>query len=126
MLTHFGHILWLLCHTRDDLITEPVAPLDTSEKYARVAVRPDEESQSGDWRTPKGLPSDLPRRTVSRSDAKGIIVGVHAANREPSNQSFEVDREATVCLANRRFFLIFCAIGLSNKKELARSTSGLC
>jgi hypothetical protein len=28
-----------------------------------------------------------------------------SANREPSNQSFDVDREATVCLANRRFFL---------------------
>jgi hypothetical protein len=27
------------------------------------------------------------------------------ANREPSDQSFEIDREATVCLANRRFFL---------------------
>jgi hypothetical protein len=27
------------------------------------------------------------------------------ANREPSNQSFEVDREATVCSTNRRFFL---------------------
>jgi hypothetical protein len=25
------------------------------------------------------------------------------ANREPSNQSFEVDREATVCFASRRF-----------------------
>jgi len=27
------------------------------------------------------------------------------ASREPSNQSFEVDREATVCSASRRFFL---------------------
>jgi hypothetical protein len=27
------------------------------------------------------------------------------ANREPSNQSFEIDREATVCTASRRFFL---------------------
>jgi hypothetical protein len=26
------------------------------------------------------------------------------ANREPSNQSFELDREATVCSASRRFF----------------------
>jgi len=26
------------------------------------------------------------------------------ANREPSNQSFETDREATVCTASRRFF----------------------
>jgi hypothetical protein len=26
------------------------------------------------------------------------------ANREPSNQSFEVDREATVCFASRRLF----------------------
>jgi hypothetical protein len=36
-----------------------------------ITMRPDEESRFGDWRTPKGLPSDLPRRTVSRSDAKG-------------------------------------------------------
>jgi integration host factor subunit beta len=27
-------------------------------------------------------------------------------NREPSNQSFEIDREATVCFASRRFFLL--------------------
>jgi hypothetical protein len=27
------------------------------------------------------------------------------ANREPSNQNFEIDREATVCLASRRFFM---------------------
>jgi len=26
------------------------------------------------------------------------------ANHEPSNQSFEIDREATVCTASRRFF----------------------
>jgi hypothetical protein len=91
MITHFGHLLWLLCHTRDDLFTELVAQLDTSEKYARVTVRPDEESQSGDWRTSKGLPSDLPPTMIPLA----------------SNQSFEVDREATVCLANRRFFLIF-------------------
>jgi len=37
------------------------------------------------------------------------------ANREPSNQSFEIDREATVCTAGRRFFLIISfAIGLRN------------
>src|SRR6516164_70995 len=49
--------------------------------------------------------------TVSRSDAKGIIVGVHdrycrsfiGASPEAS---FEVDREATVCTASRRFLLV--------------------
>jgi hypothetical protein len=32
------------------------------------------------------------------------LLAFMGANREPSNQSFEVDREATVCSANRRFF----------------------
>ena len=35
----------------------------------------------GYWRKPKGLPPYLPRKRISRSDAKGIIVGVH--DRQP-------------------------------------------
>jgi hypothetical protein len=31
------------------------------------------------------------------------LLACMTANREPSNQSFEVDREATVCFASRRF-----------------------
>jgi hypothetical protein len=38
------------------------------------------------------------------------------ASREPSNQSFEFDREATVCFASRRFFLmVSCAIDLRKR-----------
>jgi hypothetical protein len=40
------------------------------------------------------------------------------ANREPSNQSFETDREATVCTANRRF-LLFCGVSLYRKAKLS-------
>jgi hypothetical protein len=36
------------------------------------------------------------------------------ANREPSNQSFETDREATVCTASRRF-LPFCGVSFHRK-----------
>src|SRR5215831_1148472 len=42
------------------------------------------------------------------------------ASREPSNQSFEVDREATVCFASRRFFLLVsCAI--DHRKSILRT-----
>jgi hypothetical protein len=40
------------------------------------------------------------------------------ANREPSNQSFEIDREATVCTASRRF-LPFCPRRLDQHKRRA-------
>jgi hypothetical protein len=36
------------------------------------------------------------------------------ANREPSNQSFETDGEATVCTASRRF-LPFCSFSFHRK-----------
>ena len=42
-----------------------------------------------------------------------------SANREPSNQSFEVDREATVCLANRRFLFDNFFVRLS-QQQLSR------
>jgi hypothetical protein len=38
---------------------------------------------------------------------RGSLLAFMSANREPSNQGFEVDREATVCFANRRFLLIW-------------------
>jgi hypothetical protein len=64
--------LWPDCNARRFY---PLATMRTSghfrEMVTTIAVRPDEESRFGDWRTPKGLPSDLPRRTASRSDAKG-------------------------------------------------------
>jgi len=46
------------------------------------------------------------------------------ASREPSNQSFEFDREATVCFASRRFFLmVSCAIDL--RKSIFRTPAVL-
>jgi hypothetical protein len=38
---------------------------------------------------------------------RGSLLACMTANHEPSNQSFEIDREATVCTASRRF-LPFC------------------
>jgi hypothetical protein len=88
-----------------------------------IALRPEDSARLADWRNPKGLPSDLPRKTVSRWDAKGIIVGVSAcmtASREQSNQSFEIDRGATVCLANRRFFFNNLFVRLSKQLRSRR------
>jgi hypothetical protein len=42
---------------------------------------PMKKSWFGDWRTPKGLPTASAPGNGSRSDAKGIIVGVH--DRQP-------------------------------------------
>jgi hypothetical protein len=59
------------------------------------------------WRTPKSLPFPhwLPE-TDKQIGRQGTFM---TANREPSNQSFEIDREATVCSASRRFLLFFRA-----------------
>jgi hypothetical protein len=47
----------------------------------------------------KAFPPDLPRRTGKQIGRQGeSLLACMTANREPSNQSFEVDREATVCL----------------------------
>jgi hypothetical protein len=55
-----------------------------------------------DWRTSNGLPSASdPETEADRTPRESCMT----ANREPSNQSFEVDREATVCTASRRFFI---------------------
>ena len=40
-------VLWLRCHAKSDLSAEPLLALDSSEKWSRIATRPDEESQSG-------------------------------------------------------------------------------
>jgi hypothetical protein len=55
----------------------------------------------------KAFPPDLPRRTGKQIGRQGeSLLACMTANREPSNQSFEIDREATVCTASRRFLLI--------------------
>jgi hypothetical protein len=56
--------------------------------------------------TPKGLPSASDPETEAERTPRESLLACMTANREPSNQSFETDREATVCLANRRFFLM--------------------
>jgi hypothetical protein len=45
------------------------------------------------------------------------------ANREPSNQSFETDREATVCTASRRFLPLCGVSGLEHAKKRSTSSS---
>jgi len=100
--------LWLRCHTKSDLPAEPLLALDTSEKWFRIATRPDEESQS--WRTgglQEGLPSASDPETEADRTPREPLLACMPANREPSNQGFEIDREATVCTASRRF-LLFC------------------
>ena len=65
----------------------------------------------------KAFPPDLPRRTGKQIGRQGeSLLACMTANREPSNQSFEIDREATVCTASRRF-LPLCG------RETARGTS---
>jgi hypothetical protein len=61
-----------------------------------------------DPRTPKGLSSASEPETEADRTPRESLLACMTANREPSNQSFEIDREATVCLANRRFFLMKC------------------
>jgi hypothetical protein len=71
-----------------------------------IAMRPEEESRFGDWRTPKGLPSGSAPQNGKQIGRQGeSLLACMTASREPSNQSFEVDREAAVCSANRRFLL---------------------
>jgi hypothetical protein len=47
-----------------------------------------------------------PETEVDRTPRESLLACM-TANSEPSNQSFEIDREATVCTASRRF-LPFC------------------
>ena len=56
-----------------------------------------------DWRTSDGLPSASDPETEADRTPRESCLACMAANREPSNQSVEIDREATVCTASRRF-----------------------
>jgi hypothetical protein len=56
-----------------------------------------------DWRTSNGLPSASDPETEADRTPRESLLACMTANREPSNQSFETDREATVCTASRRF-----------------------
>src|SRR6516165_8850128 len=73
-----------------------------------------------DWRTSNGLPSASDPETEADRTPRESSLACMTANHEPSNRSFETDREATVCAASRRF-LPFCgrtkvaAIALANK-----------
>jgi hypothetical protein len=69
-----------------------------------------------DWRTSNGLPSASDPETEADRTPRESSLACMTANREPSNQSFEIDREATVCTASRRF-LPLCG------RETARGTS---
>jgi hypothetical protein len=61
------------------------------------------KSRFGDWQLQKAFPPHLPPETEADRTPRGSLLACMTANREPSNQSFEVDREATVCTASRRF-----------------------
>ena len=69
-----------------------------------------------DWRTSNGLPSASDPETEADRTPRESSLACMTANREPSSQSFEIDREATVCTASRRF-LPLCG------RETARGTS---
>src|SRR5215472_2089547 len=56
-----------------------------------------------DWRISNGLPSASDPETESDRTPRESLLACMTANREPSNQGFEIDREATVCTASRRF-----------------------
>jgi hypothetical protein len=57
-----------------------------------------------DWRTSNGLPSASNPETEVDRTPRGSLIGVHDRQVvSRSNQSFETDREATVCTASRRF-----------------------
>jgi hypothetical protein len=56
-----------------------------------------------DWRTSNGLPSASDPETEADRTPRESLLACMTANREPSNQGFEIDREATVCSASRRF-----------------------
>jgi hypothetical protein len=56
-----------------------------------------------DWRASNGLPSASDPETEADRTPRESLLACMTANREPSNQSFETDREATVCTASRRF-----------------------
>jgi hypothetical protein len=107
------------------LYTESLIPLDTSEKQCPQSQRGRmKKTGLADRRTPKGLPSASDPETEADRTPRESSLACMTANREPSNQSFEVDREATVCLASRRFFLKMCVpISLSIVKAFSLAIS---
>jgi hypothetical protein len=56
-----------------------------------------------DWQTSNGLPSVSDPETEADRTPRESLLACMTANHEPSNRSFEIDREATVCTASRRF-----------------------
>src|SRR6516165_5730620 len=55
----------------------------------------------------KAFPPHLPPETEADRTPRGSLLACMTASREQSNQSFEFDREATVCYASRRFFFAY-------------------
>jgi hypothetical protein len=75
-----------------------------------------------DWRTSNGLPSASDPETEADRTPRESLLACMTANRwATSNQSFETDREATVCTASRRF-LPFCG-GFRNTAKLSVSVA---
>jgi len=65
------------------------------------------KSRFGDWQLQKAFPPHLLPETEADRTPRGSLLVCMTASREPSNQSFEVDREATVCFASRRFLFAY-------------------
>jgi hypothetical protein len=61
------------------------------------------KARSGRLADLNGLPSASDPETGADRTPRESLLACMTANREPSNQSFEIDREATVCTASRRF-----------------------
>jgi hypothetical protein len=70
------HYMWLLRHTGDNFLTELVAPLDTSEKYPRIATRPDEEGRSS-----RGFPSASDPETEADRTPRESLLACMTVNR---------------------------------------------
>ena len=55
------------------------------------------KSRFGDWQLQKAFPPHLLPETEADRTPRGSLLVCMTASREPSNQSFETDREATGC-----------------------------
>jgi hypothetical protein len=97
----FKHLISVACLPHEVILyTESLIPLDTSEKQCPQSPRGRmKKTGLADRRTPKGLPSASDPETEGDRTPRESSLACMTANHEPSNQSFEVDREATVCLA---------------------------
>src|SRR5262249_38372740 len=94
----------------------PLSSLDTSdEKWPQLSHGQRRKPVWRDSRTPEGLPQLCAGNGLTEFEARGSLLACMTASREPSNQSFEFDREAAVCSGNRRyFFIVPYAIDLKN------------